>query len=163
MDTTRLLNRELIIIALLLTTSGIMWDGDPIPGLDISLQRIPRGRYRHVETDDKGNATFSNQPAGKYEIMYSAKSNTNQNNSPSNRKVQDNSEVNSQARLPTGAANVKLLLCRDKSTHWDVTITIDTNGSKADDKLIEITIAKNADSIVVHADGVPIKEEEIKN
>jgi hypothetical protein len=44
--------------------------GDPILGLDVSLEQIPGGQKRTARTDDAGRFVFENVPPGGYELSW---------------------------------------------------------------------------------------------
>ncbi|HXV73796.1 MAG TPA: carboxypeptidase-like regulatory domain-containing protein [Sphingomonadales bacterium] len=47
--------------------------GDPVPGVDITLEQIPGGAVYTATSDAAGNVTFANLPAGKYALYSTQK------------------------------------------------------------------------------------------
>ncbi|MEK7377829.1 MAG: carboxypeptidase-like regulatory domain-containing protein [Candidatus Binatota bacterium] len=42
--------------------------GDPVPGIDISLEEIPAGQVRKATTGNDGSFVFGKLPPGKYRV-----------------------------------------------------------------------------------------------
>lgn len=54
--------------------ASMVFAGDPVPGVDVSLEQIPGGTVRTVQTDSKGAFVFDNLPMGKYVLTIKPKS-----------------------------------------------------------------------------------------
>lgn len=53
---------------LLLTPVAAVYAGDPVPGIDVSLEQVPGGVVRTAKTDAQGNYAFAQLPAGAYKV-----------------------------------------------------------------------------------------------
>lgn len=96
--------------------------GDPIPGIDVSLEQIPGGIIAFTETETDGKYAFDNVPTGNGEVYVlhvdiPGKDNatTYEINTISTDTIQDNldfvvseGEINSVAAQPTGLANLQV-------------------------------------------------------
>ena len=58
------------IVVFSFTTIATLRAGDPVPGLDVSLEQIPGGIIKHGATDMTGTCTFTGLPAGKFKVTY---------------------------------------------------------------------------------------------
>ena len=54
------------LLLLFLVSAGSVSAGDPVPGIDISLEQIPPGRVRTTTTDARGDFLFDRVPPGRY-------------------------------------------------------------------------------------------------
>lgn len=57
-----------ITATFLLLTATAASAGDPIPGVDVSLEQIPGGVRGQANTDANGEFGFKNLPAGRYVV-----------------------------------------------------------------------------------------------
>ncbi|MFK5889457.1 MAG: carboxypeptidase-like regulatory domain-containing protein [Flavobacteriaceae bacterium] len=71
--------------------------GDPIPGVDVSLEQIPSGFKGHTQTDSNGSYFFKNISAGVYKLHFgSRKSNSLNKKTKMSRKIATKKKMYSQ-------------------------------------------------------------------
>ncbi|MFA5803406.1 MAG: carboxypeptidase-like regulatory domain-containing protein [Melioribacteraceae bacterium] len=143
---------------LVLISSGLFFAGDPVPGLDITIEQIPGGKKISGTTNSSGEVTFNNLRPGDYRITFVRKR-------PGGIKYEkQGGTVNPLGKnYNSSISNSSSTLAKGR-TEWEVNITlIYDGGPKSPDAPIEVTIGPKGGKITIRVDQeVAIKEEGVK-
>ncbi len=128
MNISRVLRSTIIFVTIALTTSVVIFAGDPVPGLDVSIEQIPGGIVRVVKSDKLGRFSFEKLKPGKYVVKLVPKKVENHNSSRSNK------------------AQIRQI----DNTNYELTITLFKTGKKQPFVPIEVIIGPKGGSISGH-------------
>jgi len=161
MNSQRFFRFIVLSAVLVLISSGLFFAGDPVPGVDVSLQQVPGGKKISGTTNSSGVVTFNYLKPGDYRITFVRKR-------PGGVKYEKQGGTG--ANVPLGdnynssRSNTSTSIGRGDRTEWEVNITLIYDGRpKSPDAPIEVTIGPKGGKITIRVDlEVGIKEEGVK-